>query len=280
MRFAFAAAAILLASTPALAQEEGAHGASLAEELAADPLATTAIAPEHHHFHFSGPFGTFDRGALQRGYQVYREICAACHGMDYLSFRTLGQDGGPFYDADYPNPNDNPVIRALSAEFQITDGPNEFGDMFQRAGRPSDRFPNPFPNVQAAAAANGGAAPPDLSLMAKARHHGPDYIVSLMMGYVPAPAGFELQPGLHYNPYFEGRQIAMAQQLRDGVVTYGDGTEATAEQMAMDVAEFLAWAAEPKAEARKRMGFAVIGFLIVVSLLMFLSYRAIWRNEH
>jgi cytochrome c1 len=308
MRFAFAAAAaaiLAVSASPALAQDEAAAPApapeaaapaaapavaapagmpvseELAAELAGDPLATVAVEPEHHHFHFQGLFGTYDRAAVQRGYQVYREICAACHGMEYVYFRTLGEDGGPFHDEEYPNANDNPVIKALAAEFQITDGPDDFGEMFQRPGRPSDAFPEPFPNVQAARAANGGATPPDLSVITKARHHGPDYLASLMLGYVPAPEGFEVQPGLYYNPYFEGRQIAMPQQIRDGSVTYADGTEATAEQISRDVAEFLAWAAEPKFEARRQMGLAVIGFLVVLSLLTYLSYRAIWHNiEH
>lgn len=271
MRFAFAAAALLLAAAmPAQAQE-----------AESEALNTAAEEPEHFHFHFEGPFGVFDRAALQRGYQVYREVCSACHGMEYLYFRTLGQDGGPFYDEEYPNPNDNPVIKALAAEFQITDGPNEFGDMFQRAGQASDAFPVPFPNPQAAAAVNGGAVPPDLSVITRARHHGPHYIASLMLGYQDPPPGFEIQPGQYYNRYFEGRLIAMPPQLRDGLVTYADGTEATAEQMATDVAEFLAWAAEPKQEGRKRLGLAVIGFLIILAGLTYGSYRAIWHNvEH
>jgi cytochrome c1 len=269
MRFAFAAAALFAAfAAPAFAQEE-------------DALATEAMAPEHHHFHHEGVFGTFDRAALQRGYQVYRQVCAACHSMEYLTFRTLGQEGGPFYDEDYPNPIENPVIKALAAEFQITDGPNEFGDMFQRAGQAADVFPAPFANPQAAAAVNGGAVPPDLSVITKARHHGEHYVASLMLGYEVAPEGFPIQPGQYYNRYFEGRLIAMPPQLLDGIVTYADGTEATAEQMAEDVATFLAWAAEPKQEARKRMGLAVIAFLIILAGLVFGSYRAIWRNvEH
>ncbi len=264
MRLVIAAAAFLAAAVPA---------------LAADDPATAALPPHHYDFGFEGPFGTFDRAAVQRGYQAYRQICAACHGMKYIAFRTLGERDGPFYDSHYPNPNDNPVIRALAAEFQIEDGPDDFGDMFMREGRPSDRFPDPFPNDQAAAAVNGGAVPPDLSVITKARHHGPHYITSLMLGYQDAPADFALTPGLHYNPYFEGRQIAMGNQLFDGILTYADGTEATAERVALDLAEFLAWAAEPKAEARKRMGMAVIAFLLVLAVLTFLSYRAIWRDQ-
>ncbi len=270
MRLVFAAAALLAVSVPAFAQEE---------EAGAE-VETEALEPEHFHFHFEGPFGTFDTAAVQRGYQVYREICSACHSMEYVYFRTLGQQGGPFFDEEYPNPNDNPVIKALAAEFQIEDGPDDFGDMYMREGRSSDAFPSPFPNPQAAGAANGGAVPPDLSVITKARHHGPHYVASLMSGYTDAPAGFELQPGLYYNPYFPGRAIAMPPQLREGVVTYGDGTEATVEQMAEDVATFLTWASEPKQQTRKQTGLAVIIFLIVLAGLTYGSYRAIWRNLH
>lgn len=247
--------------------------------LAAPALASTeAHEPEHHHFHFQGPFGTFDRAAMQRGYQIYREVCSSCHSMDHLAFRHLGQKGGPFYDEDYPNPNDNPVVKAIAAEFMIADIDGETGDAITRPGRPSDYFPAPFPNEPAARASNGGALPPDLSVITKARHHGADYVASLLVGFAEPPEGFELRPGMHYNAYFPGGAIAMAPQLIEGRVSYAGETEATPEQMARDVAEFLAWASEPEMEARKRMGFTVLVYLAIFAVLMWFSYKQIWRN--
>jgi len=237
--------------------------------------------PKDHDWSFEGPFGVFDRAAMQRGYQVYRQVCSACHSMDFMYFRMLGQEGGPFYDPENPNPNDNPVVRALSAEFQIQDGPDEFGDMFMREGRPADRFPAPYANDNMARAANGGAYPPDLSVITKARGGGADYIASLMTGYQDPPEGEEGRPGLYYNPYFEGGWIAMPPQLYEGMVVYDDGTEATPEQMAYDVTTFLAWASEPHMETRKRMGVGVIGFLILLTVLTFFAYKEVWRDvEH
>ncbi|MGD2132669.1 MAG: cytochrome c1 [Maricaulaceae bacterium] len=259
----------------------GTSGAALGAGLAlwtAAQAAEDAMAPEHHHWHFAGPFGAFDRAALQRGYQVYREVCADCHSMKYLSFRNLGQEGGPFFDEHYPNPNENPVIRALAAEFQISDGPDDSGLMFDRPGIPADTFPSPFPNEPAARLANGGALPPDLSLITKARAHGPDYVRSLLTGYLDPPEDVEMMAGLHYNPWFSGGQIAMAPPLPPDRVFYEDGTEATTEQMAEDVVEFLTWAAEPHAEARKRLGFIVIGYLSILTILLWFSYKALWRG--
>lgn len=235
--------------------------------------------PANQEWSFEGPFGVFDRAALQRGYQVYREVCAACHSMDYVSFRMLGQEGGPFHDEDYPNPNDNPVVKALAAEFEIEDGPDEVGDMFMRAGRPSDWFPDPYPNQQAARAANGGAYPVDMSVITKARSGGADYVYALMTGY-SEPSDGEERPGLYYNPYFSGSWIAMPPQLIEGRVTYDDGTEATPEQMAADVTEFLAWASEPHMEQRKRLGFIVIGFLLLLTVLSYFAYKEVWRDVH
>ncbi len=259
----FLIAVALLTSTTAIAAEEEVH------------------AP-NQDWSFEGPFGVFDRASLQRGYQVYREVCAACHSMDYMYFRMLGQEGGPFHDEDYPNPNDNPVIKALSAEFQIEDGPDDLGDMFMRPGQTSDRFPAPYPNDNAARAANGGAHPPDLSVIVKARGGGADYLDALLTGYKDAPEGEEPpRAGLYYNEYFAGHWIAMPPQLTEGRVTYEDGTEATPEQMAEDVTTFLAWASEPHMETRKRMGFGVIIFLIILSGLTFLAYKEVWRDvEH
>jgi len=231
----------------------------------------TPWASEHQHWHFSGPFGTYDRMALQRGFQVYREVCASCHSLEYISFRNLGQPGGPEFSEE--------EVKALAAEYTVTDGPDEQGDMFERPAKPSDNLPQPYPNDQIARLANGGALPPDLSLMAKARHHGSDYLYSLLNGYDHAvPPLMEIQPGLHYNPYFSGRQIAMPKQLFEGLVEYADGTEATPQQMARDVAEFLTWAAEPKMEQRKAMAIPVLVYLLVLTLFLYMSYKRIWRN--
>lgn len=226
-------------------------------------------APPAVKWSFNGPFGTFDRAELQRGYQVYKEVCAACHAMKYVAFRNLRDLG--FSEAE---------VKALAATFQVTDGPNDAGEMFQRAGQPQDKFPAPFPNEKAARASNGGAYPLDLSLIAKARAQGPDYIKALLTGYKPAPAGFALGEGLQYNEYFAGHQIAMPQPLNDDQVTYADGTKASVEQMAHDVSAFLMWAAEPKLEDRKRMGLKVMIFLIVLTGLFFAAKKRIWRKLH
>lgn len=214
-------------------------------------FAATALAAgggpkaDKQHWGFNGLFGTYDRAATRRGYQVYREVCASCHALEHLSFRHLGEDAGPFVSKEYPNPNDNPWVKALAADWTVTDGPDDVGDMFERPGRPSDKFPPPFPNAEAAKAANGGSAPADLSLIVKARAGGADYIYSLLTSYNEPPTDMDMNPGLHYNPMFQGEQIAMAPPLgADGMVEYEDGTEATQAQMARDVTEFLAWAAD------------------------------------
>ena len=189
--------------------------------------------------------------------------------------------GGPFYDEDYPNPNDNPVIRALAAEFIVMDGPDETGDMFERAGRPADYFPQPFANDEMARLANGGALPPDLSVITKARNHGhgADYLYSLLLGYGRTPDGDPPRPGLYYNPWFPGGLIAMAPPLADGLVTYAEGQPpATVEQMSEDVTAFLAWASDPHQEKRKRLGFVTIAYLSIFAGLMWLSYKQIWKD--
>ncbi len=227
--------------------------------------------PDHQHWHFSGPLGTFDRMALQRGYQVYREVCASCHSMDLIAFRNLSDPGGPGFSED--------EVKALAAQFTYEDGPDEFGDMFDRPGKPSDYFPNPYTNENQGRAANGGALPPDLSLITKARKYGPDYVYALMTGYdKPVPPLVEMQVGLYYNPYFSGRQIAMPNQLFPEMVEYADGTVATQEQMAKDVVEFLTWAGEPKMEARKAMAIPVLAYLFILTILMYMSYKRLWRN--
>ena len=219
---------------------------------------------------FEGPFGRYDRAQLQRGYRVYREVCANCHSMSLLSFRNLSQPGGPgFTEAQ---------AKQIASEFKVKDGPNESGEMFERPGRLSDRFPNPFPNEQAARAANGGAMPPDLSVMAKARADGTDYLHALLVGYSDPPAGVEIPAGRYFNAYFPGGQITMPPPLSDGQVPYTDGTPTTVDQYAKDVSAFMMWAAEPKLEQRKQMGFHVLSFLTIFAGLLYLTKRKIWSG--
>lgn len=261
-RLLVAAAGALALAVPALAAEEAKH-------------------PEPHTWAFEGPFGQYDKHALQRGFQVYQQVCSGCHALEYMSIRNLGEEGGPFFDPDYPNPNDNPVVRAIAADYMITDGPDEFGEMFERPGRPADRFPNPYPNDNAAAASNGGAVPPNLSLIVKARSGGAEYVRSLMLGYdYEVPEDVTVRPGQYYNPYFPGGVLAMPPQLYADLVEYADGTEATPEQMAHDVTAFLAWASEPHMEARKSLGFMVIIYLLIVCVLVWLAYRQLWSRVH
>ncbi len=230
-----------------------------------------AKAEEHALKHFDWPdqgmFGKYDRAALQRGFQVYKQVCAACHGMHYLSYRNLADLG--YNEAE---------IKSIASEYTVTDGPNDAGDMFERPARPSDRFKAPFANEQAARAANNGALPKDLSLMAKARHGGQDYLYSLLTGFEEAPAGVTIPQGMYYNKYFEGHQIAMPPPLNEGAVSYADGTTASVDQMAKDVSQFLAWAAEPKLEERKKMGFQVLIFLVVFSFIMYGAKKQVWRD--
>ncbi len=218
---------------------------------------------------FSGVFGTFDRAALQRGFQVYREICAGCHSLRLIAFRNLADLG---YGEE--------EIKAFAAEYTVVDGPNDEGEMFERAAIPSDRFPSPFPNDKAAAAANNGAVPPDLSLIAKARKGGPDYLHAFLIGYEEPPEGVELLEGTSYNGYFPGGQVAMPQPFFGDDVEYGDGTAATAEQLAADVSNFLMWAAEPNLEERIRMGRGVIIFLLVFTALLYAAKRKVWADLH
>ncbi len=218
---------------------------------------------------FDGVLGLFDRAQLQRGLQVYREVCAGCHGLRYIAFRNLA-------DLQY----NEDQIKAIASEAIIVDGPDDEGEMFEREGRLPDYFPSPFANDKAAAASNNGAVPPDLSLMAKARFGGADYIHALLTGYEEAPADFEVLEGLSYNAYFPGHQIAMAQPLDDDAVEYADGTEASLDQMARDVAAFLTWTAEPKLEARKTAGIWVILFFLFVTGVTYASKKKIWADLH
>jgi ubiquinol-cytochrome c reductase cytochrome c1 subunit len=219
---------------------------------------------------FKGLFGKFDRASLQRGYQVYTEVCSSCHSMKYLSYRNLGEKGGPeFSEAE---------VKAIAASFEVTDGPNAEGEMFLRPAKLSDKFVKPYENVKAAEAANGGAYPPDMSVLVKARSGGVDYIYSLLQGYDDAPSGMILDDGVHYNKYMYGNKIKMSAPLSEGIVEYGDGTEATVEQMSKDVTTFLMWAAEPHLESRHQMGFKAILYLIVLTILVYFSMKKIWSR--
>jgi len=261
----------LVAFAAALALTFAHAGVSLAEDAS---QANGNHAPEigGQSWSFTPPFGTFDRAQLQRGYQVYRDVCANCHSMQLLSYRNLGEPGGPQF-----SPN---AVEVLASQVQVTDGPNDKGEMFQRPARPSDHFRAPFANDQLARNANGGALPPDLSVIAKAREGGPDYIYALLTGYEKAPPGFDLAPGMHYNAAFPGHQIAMPPPLSDGVVTYTDGTKPTLDNYARDVSAYLMWAAEPKLEERHKTGARVMIFLIVFLVIMYLAKRAVWAGLH
>jgi ubiquinol-cytochrome c reductase cytochrome b/c1 subunit len=247
--------------------------------------------PPAQKWSFAGPFGKYDRGALQRGLKVYKEVCANCHALSYIAFRNLSDGGGPGYSTAQ--------AAALASEYKVKDGPNDAGEMFERPGRPADYFPSPFPNEQAARASNGGAVPPDLSLIAKARSYergfprfifdfftqyqeqGPDYVAALLQGFEDAPpAGVTIPEGSYYNKYFPGHAIKMPKPLSDGQVTFDDGAPATVAQYAKDVTTFLMWTAEPQMEARKRMGFQVFIFLIVFAGLMYFTKKKVWADAH
>ena len=219
---------------------------------------------------FKGLFGKFDRGSLQRGYQVYTEVCSSCHSMKYLSYRNLAEKGGPEFSEEQ--------VKAIAANFEVTDGPNNDGEMFTRAAKLSDKFVMPYANVKAAQAANGGAYPPDMSVLAKARSGGVDYIYSVLLGYEDPPNGMTLDEGVYYNKFMYGNNIKMSQPLSDGLVEYSDGTIASEEQMAKDVATFLMWAAEPHLEARHQMGFKAIVYLIILTVLVYFSMKRIWSR--
>lgn len=234
---------------------------------------------EHQHWHFNGPLGTYDRAAMQRGYQVYREVCAACHQLKHVSFRHLGDKGGPFEDKKYPNPNDNPLVKNFAADWLINDIDSDTGDTIERPGIPADKFPPIFANDAAARASNGGSLPPDLSLIVAARSNGADYLYNILTAYgKEVPSDMNLTAGLHYNPVMEGGAIAMAPPLSEDLIEYADGTPATVEQMAKDVTEFLAWTSDPKMENRKSLGLGVMIYLLILTALMFVSYKRVWRN--
>ncbi len=279
-----------IAILPASAQEnhDKPAGGAPAEEHAAG--ATPHFPIKHPHpveWSFAGPFGHYDKGQLQRGLKIYNEVCSACHSMKLVSFRTLEDLG--YSEAQ---------VKAFAATHEVQDGPNDDGEMFTRKAVPSDYFPSPFPNEQAAAAANNGAAPPDFSLIAKARgitrgfpqfifdmftqyqEGGPDYIHALLTGYQDPPEGTEVPEGGHYNPYFaNAASLAMAPPLSADQVTYEDGTPQTLDQYAQDVSAFLMWAAEPHLEERKRTGFMVMVFLAIFTILIYLTKKSIYANK-
>ncbi len=249
--------------------------------------AQEADAPPRQHWSFSGPFGTYDPAQLQRGFKVYKEVCSACHSLKLIAFRTLADPDGPAFS--------EAQAETIAAGYQVTDGPNDQGQMFQRPGRLADTFPPPFPNDQAARAALGGGLPPDMSVLAKARSYeagfpwfivdafrmyqedGPDYIHAILNGYTDPPADFSLPAGAQYNKYFPGHAIAMPKPINDGQVEYTDGTPATVDQYGRDVSAFLMWAAEPTLDARHRLGFQVMIFLLVLTGLLYFTKKRVWH---
>lgn len=282
--FAVAAVVGLTAALPTLAQQASSEGTTPTEfPLKKPPLLKWS---------FSGFFGTYNTAQLQRGFQVYKEVCSNCHSMNLVAFRNLADPGGPDFSAAQ--------VKALAATYQVTDGPNDSGDMFQRPGKPYDHLPAPFPNTEAAKAANGGAAPPDLSVIAKARgvkrgllwglldfftgyqEAGPDYIHALLTGFQNPPPGVKVPEGTYYNPYFGSAiSLHMPPPLSDGQVTYSDGSPQTVDQYAKDVAAFLMWTAEPHLDQRKRIGFMTMIFLVIFAGMMFLTKKRVWSDvEH
>jgi ubiquinol-cytochrome c reductase cytochrome b/c1 subunit len=278
-----AAAAVVLMLAVGAAGLLGAPQPAAAQEHEQPP-------PPRNTWTFAGPFGKFDRGQLQRGFKVYHDVCQTCHSLALLSFRNLGQEGGPeFSEAE---------VAAIAAEYRVKDGPNDQGEMFERPGRPADHFPPPFANPQAASFALSAKAPPDMSVLAKARQYergfpwfvidiflpyqelGVDYMVALLKGYAPKPADMTMPAGMQYNVAFPGHVIGMPPPLSDGRVDYTDGAPQTVDQYAKDIAAFLMWAAEPSLEARKRTGFQVLIFLLILSGLLYFSKKKVWAAVH
>ncbi len=219
---------------------------------------------------FKGLFGKFDRAALQRGYQVYTEVCASCHSMKYLTYRNLAEKGGPEFTEEQ--------AKVIAANFEVEDGPNSTGEMFMRPAKLSDKFVMPYANEEEAKSANGGAYPPDMSVLVKARKGGADYIYSLLLGYEDPPADIKLDDGVYYNKYMYGKKIKMPNPLSDDLIEYSDGTKASSEQMAKDVVNFLMWSAEPHLETRHKTGFRVITYLIILTILVYFTMKKIWSR--
>jgi len=249
MKRFFVSVAVLLFSLPALAAGGG------------------DVTIKHGDWSFAGPLGSFDKAAMQRGLQVYREVCSGCHGLRYIAFRNLADLG---YNED--------EIKAIAADYEVEDGPNDEGEMFMRKAVPADRFPSPYPNENAARAANNGAYPPDLSLLYKARPNGADYLYSLLTSYTDAPSDVKVPEGMYYNAAYAGHLIAMPQPLYGGDVSYADGADSSVDAIASDLVNFLAWTAEPGLEKRKRTGVAVMVFLILLSGLSYGAMRFIWAD--
>ncbi|TYC64594.1 cytochrome c1 [Stappia sp. BW2] len=270
--------------------------AAVAAVAIATPVFAAGDAPhiERQQWSFSGPFGFYDRGQLQRGFKIYREVCSSCHSLKQVAFRNLASDGGPGFTEEQ--------AKQIASEYTVIDGPNDDGDMYERPGILADKFPSPFPNEEAARASNGGAYPPDFSLLAKARaahrgfpwfvfdaftqyqEQGPDYIYALLTGYEEeeVPDGVTIPEGKYFNHSFlAGPAIGMAPPLSEELVEYTDGTPMTVEQYAHDVAAFMMWAAEPHLEERKKIGFRVMIFLIVFAGMLYFTKKKLWRNvEH
>ena len=272
---AAAAAALSLMAAPAAVAEEAAH------------------IPDYA-FAFDGPFSGYDMGAVQRGFVIYKQVCSSCHAMEHLSYRNLGERGGPFaayrvrnhetgeyevvigdqgHGSEFVDVNDNPFVRSIAADVTVQEIDRETGEMADRPARPADHFRSPFANEYAGRAANGGALPPDLSVIVNARHGGADYVRALLLGYTGEEEG-----GKYINHVFSGGLISMAPPLTEGIVEYEDGTPATMEQMATDVASFLQWAGDPHMEQRKSMGLQVMAFLIILTLLLYVAYKQVWRG--
>ncbi|MEA2976194.1 MAG: ubiquinol-cytochrome c reductase cytochrome c1 subunit [Alphaproteobacteria bacterium] len=264
---------------------------------AALPVLTSAAVAQDGHdtplppklqWSFAGPFGKFDRAQLQRGFKIYREVCANCHSLSMIAFRNLADPGGPEFSTAQ--------AQTVAAEYKIKDGPNDQGEMFDRPGRLADYFPPPFPNEQAARASNGGSLPPDMSVLAKARTYergfpwfvvdmftqyqeqGVDYIAAILKGYEQKPADMQMAPGMMYNKYFPGHGIGMPPPISDGQVPSDDGSPATLDQYSRDISAFLMWTAEPHLEDRKRIGFQVMIFLLVFAGLLYFTKKKVWAD--
>ena len=220
-----------------------------------------------HKWSFSGLTGTFDRASVQRGFKVYREVCAGCHSLELLYYRDLIDIG---FSEDQ--------VKAIASDYIVIDGPDDNGEMFERPAIPSDRFVPPFANEQEARVSNNGSYPPDLSVIVKARKYGVDYLYNLLLGYTEPPENFQVGEGMYYNKWIEGNQIAMAQPLDDEYVDYDDGTINNLPQLAEDVVTFLAWTAEPELEIRKNLGIKVILFFIIFGIVIYLTKQKLWKN--
>jgi len=241
---------------------------SFANSDSANVLSTSALHPKQMKWEFEGTFGRFDQASIQRGFKVYKEICSSCHSLNRVAYRNLIEIG---FSED--------EVKQIASEYSVVDGPNDDGEMFERPAIISDKFVSPYPNENAARSANGGALPPDLSLIVKARHDGANYVYSLLTGYAEAPEGFHMAEGKNYNPYFEGRQISMPAPISDdNQIEYKDGTYATKEQTVVDVVNFLQWVAEPETQHRKKMGVRTIFFLAILLIILVIAKKMVWKN--